>query len=198
MEALRGMEKAGEQPGGDLKRVGHTGQGENLGSLAGKDGASWKQEVQMDLPTRPAPPPVTSAQAAPAHAAQAGSGGVFRIFRDAVYMRIQDEELGPIRWHIHLSGGRITAEAIVETTRVQMLLQNHQDVLEAKLNAMGVEVEGFEFSVDHGSERFAAFSDPDGSGQARRSTEEPTHDVTVDPVVSGMQGHPDPGLDLYV
>jgi hypothetical protein len=63
---------------------------------------------------------------------------------------------------------------------------------------MGVEVDGFEVSVDHGSERFAAFSDPDGSRLARRSTEDPTHDVTMDPVVSRLQGHQDPGLNLYV
>jgi flagellar hook-length control protein FliK len=129
---------------------------------------------------------------------QAGSGGTFRILRDSVHMRIQDEELGPMRWHIHLRGGRITAEAIVETSRVQELLQNHQDVLEAKLNAMGVEVEEFDVSVDEGSHRFAAFSESDGSRHTGRSTEDHPHDVIMDPVVSKMQRHQDRGLDLYV
>ena len=198
MEALKGMEQAGEQQGGELKSPGHTGQGENAGSLAGKDGTSWKQEVQVDLPTRPVPPPVTSNQATPAHAAQAGSGGTFRVLGDAVHMRIQDEELGPMRWHIHLSGGRITAEAIVETARVQELLQNHQDVLEAKLNAMGVEVEEFDVSVDDGSKRFAAFADLNGSRQARRSTEGLALDVNMEPVASRLLGHPDRAIDLYV
>jgi hypothetical protein len=197
MEALKGMEQAGEHQAGDSKPAGHTGQGENTGSLAGKDGASLKQEVQVDLPAKPAPPPVTSTQA-PAHTVQAGSGGTFRILRDAVHMRIQDEELGPMRWHIHLRGGRITAEAIVETSRVQQLLQNHQDVLEAKLNAMGVEVEEFDVSVDKGSHRFAAFSESDGSRHTGRSTEDHPHDVIMDPVVSKMQRHQDRGLDLYV
>ena len=198
MEALKGMEQAGEQQGGDLKPAGHAGQGENAASLAGKDGTAWKQEVQIDLPTRPAPPPITSTQTAPAHVVQAGSGGTFRVLRDAVHIRIQDEELGPMRWHIHLRGGRITAEAIVETTRVQELLQNHQDVLEGKLNAMGVEVEEFDVSVDEGSQRFAAFSDPDGSGPTRRSTENPPHDLSVEPAVSMLQSNQDRGLDLYV
>jgi flagellar hook-length control protein FliK len=198
MDALKGMEQAGEQGGGDSKPVGHTGQGENAGSLAGKDGASWKQEVQMDLPAKPAAPPVTSTQAAPAHAVQAGSGGTFRILRDAVHMRIQDEELGPMRWHIHLSGGRITAEAIVETSRVQELLQNHQDVLEAKLNALGVEVEEFDVSVDDGSQRFSAFSESDDSGHTDPSTEDLPHDVNMDPLVSNLQRHQAWGLDLYV
>ena len=166
--------------------------------MAGKDGASWKQEVQMDLPTRPAPPPVTSTQAAPAHAAQVGSGGTFRVLGNDVHMRIQDEELGPMRWHIHLRGGRITAEAIVETSRVQELLQNHQDGLEAKLNAMGVDVEEFDVSVDEGSQRFAAFSDPDGSSRTRRSTEDPPHDLSMEAVVSKLRGNQDREIDLYV
>ena len=198
VEALKGMEQAGEQQGGDLKPAGNAGQGENAASLAGKDGTAWKQEVQMDLPTRPAPPPITSNQTVPAHAAQAGAGGTFRVLRDAVHMRIQDEELGPMRWHIHLRGGKITAEAIVETTRVQELLQKHQDVLEAKLNAMGVEVEEFDVSVDEGSQRFAAFSDPGGSRQTRRSTENPPHDMRLEPVISKLQRNQDRELDLYV
>lgn len=198
MEALKGMEQAGEQQGGDLKPAGHAGQGENSASLAGKEGTAWRQEVPTDLLTRPAPPPVTSTQTVPAHALQAGAGGTFRILRDAVHMRIQDEELGPMRWHIHLRGGRITAEAIVETTRVQELLQNHQDVLHAKLNALGVEVEGFDVSVDEGSQRFAAFSDPDGSRQNRRSTGDPSHDLSMEAVLSNLQRNREQGLDLYV
>lgn len=198
MEALKGMEQAGEQQGGDLKSAGHTGPGENAGSLAGKDGASWNQEVQMDLPARPAPPPLTSTHAGPTHAAQAGSGGMFRVLGDAVHMRIQDEELGPMRWHIHLRGGRITAEAIVETTRVQQLLHNHQELLEAKLNAMGVEIEEFDVSVGEGSQRFAAFSDPDGPSRARRSTEDRPSDPGLEPIVSKLHRNQDRELDLYV
>ena len=198
MEALKGMEPPGEQQGGELKPAGHTGQGENAGSFTGKDGVSWKQEVQVDLPTRPVPPPVTSNQATPAHVAQAGSGGTFRVLGNDVHLRIQDEELGPMRWHIHLRGGRITAEAIVETSRVQELLQNHQDGLEAKLNAMGMDVEEFDVSVDEGSQRFAAFSDPDGSRQTRRATEDPPHDLSMEPVVSKLRGNQDRELDLYV
>jgi flagellar hook-length control protein FliK len=198
MEAVKSMDQTGEHQGGDSKPAGHAGQGESAASLVGKDGASWKQEVQTELPTRPAPPPVTSNQATPAHAAQVGSGGTFRILGDAVHMRIQDEELGPMRWHIHLSGGRITAEAIVETSRVQELLQNHQNVLEAKLNAMGVEVEEFDVSVDEGSQRFTAFSDADGSRHTRRSTEGTPLDAGWEAAASRLQRHMDRGLDLYV
>jgi flagellar hook-length control protein FliK len=198
MEALKGMEQVGEHQGGDLKPPGLAGQAENAASLAGKEGTAWKQEVQIDLPTRPAPPPMTSTQTVPAHVVQAGSGGTFRILRDAVHMRIQDEELGPMRWHIHLREGRITAEAIVETTRVQELLQKHQDVLQAKLNAMGVEVEAFGVSVDEGSHRFAAFSDSNGYRQTRLSTEGLSYDLNMEPLVSMLQSNQDRGLDLYV
>jgi|GEM_PF-1469970 len=198
MEAIKGMEQAGEQQGVDLKPAGHAGQHENAASLAGKDGTGWKQEVQVGLPARPVPPPVTSPQTAPAHAAQAGSGGTFRIFRDAVHMRIHDEELGPMRWHIQLRGGTITAEAVVETSRAQELLQNHQDVLEAKLNAMGVEIEEFDVSVGEGSQRFAAFSDPDTSAHSGRSTADLPPDALTEPVLSNLPRHQDRGLDLYV
>jgi flagellar hook-length control protein FliK len=191
MEALGST----EQPG-DSRTLANPGQGENATSLAGKDGTVWKQEVVMDPPPRTAPPPITSNQAVPAHAAQAGTGATFRVLQDAVHMRIQDEELGPMRWHIHLSGGRITAEAIVETARVQELLQNHQDVLEAKLNAMGVEVEGFDVSVGEGSERFEASSDPEDSGRSDSSEEDAFQERSMH---TGPWNHQQgQRLDLYV
>ena len=113
-------------------------------------------------------------------------------------MRIHDEELGPMRWHLQLSEGKITAEAVVETSRVQELLRNHQDVLEAKLNALGVEVEDFEVSVDRGSQEFTPSPRQDGSTQT-----DPSNEKTVscnDTERSGMSEAPkgDQGLDLYV
>lgn len=103
-------------------------------------------------------------------------------------MRIQDEELGHMRWHIHMSGGRITAEAIVETSRIQELLQNHQDVLQAKLNALGGEMESFDVSVDQGSQKFAAFSGSGGSGQPDRSTENSQTGTDPEPVLWNVRG----------
>jgi len=113
-------------------------------------------------------------------------------------MRIQDEELGPIRWHIHMKGARITAEAVVETTRVQEILQSHRNLLEDRLNALGVQVEEFEVSVDHGSKKFSSYPEEWAARAADGSPEDTQCDKHPD--VSGLNAvsNHDWGLDLYV
>jgi flagellar hook-length control protein FliK len=113
-------------------------------------------------------------------------------------MRIHDEELGPMRWHVRLDGEKITAEAVVETTRVQDLLRTHQDVLHAKLNAIGVEVEDFDVFVDQGSQRFSPFSERRGAARSGRPAVETLSPVEVlrpGPMAGTTQ---DRRLDLYV
>ncbi len=194
----KGMEQAGERLAGEVKPLGQTPAGETSGSLAGKEAASWRQEVQVEPATKPPPSPVASQQAMPNNSTQASSGSAFRIQGDTVHMRIQDEELGPMRWHIHMNSGRITAEAIVETSRVQELLQYHQDVLQAKLNALGDEMEAFDVSVDQGSQKFETFSGLKGSGQHGRSTGNSEEAPDSKPVVWNVTGGSESGLDLYV
>lgn len=73
-----------------------------------------------------------------------------------------------MRWHVRLNGEKITAEAVVETTRVQDLLRSHQDVLQAKLNAISVEVEDFDVLFDQGSQGFSSFSERRGAANIGR------------------------------
>jgi flagellar hook-length control protein FliK len=113
-------------------------------------------------------------------------------------MRIHDEELGPMRWHVQLKGERITAEAIVETTRVQDLLRNHQDVLEAKMNALGVEVEDFDVSVDQGSRRFTSLLGQKETGRFDPSGQDREHPDEREPLASTNRHDRSQGLDLYV
>jgi flagellar hook-length control protein FliK len=113
-------------------------------------------------------------------------------------MRIHDEELGPMRWHLHMNGGRIIAEAVVETTRIQELLQNHQDVLEAKLNALGVEVENFEVSVDQGSQKFTLLTKQDHSRPIRPPSEDAPCQSNEEEPETRIARNPGQGLDLYV
>jgi hypothetical protein len=81
-----------------------------------------------------------------------------------------------MRWHVQLNGEKITAEAVVETTRVQELLRTHQDLLESKLNALGVEVEDFDVSVEQGANRYSALLDQNESRRSEGPGEE-----TLDP-----------------
>ena len=60
------------------------------------------------------------------------------------------------------------------------------------------EVEEFDVSVDEGSQRFEAFSDPNGSGRNRRLAEGPACEARIQPVAMNLHVHPDRGVDLYV
>ncbi len=196
-ELPKGMEQPGDRVGGEMRLPGQTAPGETVGPLAGKEAATWRQEAQMDPPSKPSPPPSASHQAMPAQATHASSRTAFRIQGDSVHMRIQDEELGPMRWHLQLNGGRITAEAIVETSRIQEILQNHQDALQARMNDIGEEIESFDVSVDQGSQQFSASSEPGGSGRGRRSQEGVRKAGDPEPVVWTLPQGEGTGLDLY-
>jgi flagellar hook-length control protein FliK len=113
-------------------------------------------------------------------------------------MRIHDEELGPMRWHVQLNGEKITAEAVVETTRVQELLRTHQDLLESKLNALGVQVEDFEVSVDNGSNRYAALLEQKKCRLSERSGEDNVCPDDSEPSTMKTDSARNRGLDLYV
>jgi len=90
-------------------------------------------------------------------------------FRNWVHLNFQDAALGRMRWQIHLGGGRVTAETVVESARVQSLLQSHQGGLENRLNAMNLEVTALDVSVDQDFEGFASFSDRPGEGASALS-----------------------------
>jgi flagellar hook-length control protein FliK len=113
-------------------------------------------------------------------------------------MRIHDEDLGPMRWHVQLNGEKITAEAVVETTRVQELLRTHQDLLESKLNALGVQVEDFEVSVDQGSNRYSALLEEKNRRLSERSGEDNSCLEDAEPSTVKTDSARDRGLDLYV
>lgn len=68
-----------------------------------------------------------------------------------------------MRWDVRLEPGKIAAQAVVETTRLQELLQGQQDALIQRLQALGLEVENFEVLVDSRSagERFQGRQNPD-------------------------------------
>jgi len=77
-------------------------------------------------------------------------------FRNWVHLNLQDPALGRMRWQIHLGGGQVSAETVVESARVQSLLQSHQGGLENRLNALNLEVTGLEVSVGEGFHGFSA------------------------------------------
>jgi flagellar hook-length control protein FliK len=103
-----------------------------------------------------------------------------------------------MRWRVQLNGEKITAEAVVETTRVQELLRTHQDLLESKLNALGVQVEDFDVSVDHGSNRFSALLEQKESRPSERSGEDTLSPGETEPPAEKADMARDRGLDLYV
>jgi flagellar hook-length control protein FliK len=103
-----------------------------------------------------------------------------------------------MRWHVQLNGEKITAEAVVETTRVQELLRTHQDLLESKLNALGVEVEDFDVSVDQGANRYSALLEQRESRRSEGVGEDTLNPDDAEPSALKADIARDRGLDLYV
>ena len=198
MEITKATAEPTEQQVAEPRTMGRPSQGEAAASWSGKEGTPWKQEVQIELPSRPLPSQPPSTQPAPTHSAQSPSNGALHVVRNAIHMRIHDEELGPMRWHVKLNGERITAEAVVETTRVQELLRTHQDLLESKLNALGVQVEDFDVSVDQGSNRYAALLEQQECGPSEGSGEDTLSSDDIERSTSNGDLARDRGLDLYV
>jgi flagellar hook-length control protein FliK len=103
-----------------------------------------------------------------------------------------------MRWRVQLNGEKITAEAVVETTRVQELFRTHQHLLESKLNALGVQVEDFQVSVDQGSNRYSALLEQRESRPSLRSGEDTLSPGDTERPALKADMARERGLDLYV
>jgi len=187
-----------EQQLGELRTMGRPGPGETDASLSGKDGVPCKQDCPVEVPSRAPASQTPSTQQAPAHPMQPPTNGSLQVFRNVVHLQIHDEELGPMRWHVQLNGEKITAEAVVETTRVQELMRMHQDLLESKLNALGVEVEDFDVSVDQGTNRYSALLEGKEFRPSERSCKDTLCPGDTEPSALRADMARDRGLDLYV
>lgn len=89
--------------------------------------------------------------------------GSFDASGKSAHLKIQDPGLGVMQWNLRMEGGRLAAEAIVQSARVQDMVQSNQEGLQARLNELGVELEGFEVSVDQGSHGFFGRGVPKGT-----------------------------------
>ena len=85
------------------------------------------------------------------------------------HLRIQGDGLGEMRWDVRLEPGKIAAQALVDTIKLQELVQGQQDALVQRFQELGLEVEHFEVLVDSGStgERFQG-REASGSGSNLR------------------------------
>ena len=112
------------------------------------------------------------------------------------HLRIQGDGLGTMRWEVHLGPGKIAAQALVDTIKLQELVQGQQDALVQKFQELGLEVEHFEVLVDSGStgERFEGRHEPEPGGTVRLKFAQPSQDCTPRLASSGTGR----GLDLFV
>ncbi len=112
------------------------------------------------------------------------------------HLRIQGDGLGSMRWDVRLEPGKIAAQTLVDTTRLQELVQGQQDALIQRLQALGLEVESFEVLVDSGSagERFQGRQAPDSGDGPGPGIAQPS------PARSPSRPYrsADRGLDLFV
>jgi hypothetical protein len=123
--------------------------------------------------------------------------GTFDASGKTVHLRIQDQGLGSMEWHLRMEGGRVAAEAVVQSARIQQLVQSHHDVLQARLADVGVEMEGFEVSVDQGSQQFSRHAQ-----EKNAPTPLPGHDPVCDTSIEHRHERRGihigaGGLDLY-
>lgn len=129
---------------------------------------------------------------------QAPGGNGLQMSSDRVYLRLHDEGLGRMHWHLNLDGGRIAAEAVVDNARVQEILRQNEASLQAGLQEAGMQMEGFDVSVDQGSQRFGTFSDGGsqhgvpGQGDGIQRAE------AVEMARTAYRPRPEQQLDLYI
>ncbi|MEW6439842.1 MAG: flagellar hook-length control protein FliK [bacterium] len=128
--------------------------------------------------------------------------GAMRAGEGRVTLKIEEESLGRMHWDLQVKDGKtVAAEAVVDTRRLQELIQGNQGILSDRLKAAGLEMQGLDVSVDQGSQRFA--SPADDRGQSERP---PAPSCAAPPEALGgrapqraasrpARGN---GLDLYV
>ena len=83
------------------------------------------------------------------------SRAALEILQTQVRLSIRDESLGRMEWHLLVGGGKVTAEAVVDSARLQEVIQSQEDVLRGRLRDLGLQVDAFEVSVDQGSRDFS-------------------------------------------
>lgn len=112
------------------------------------------------------------------------------------HLRIQGDGLGSMRWEVRLEPGKIAAQALVDTIRLQELVQGQQDALVQRFQELGLEVEHFEVLVDSGStgERFQGGQNPEPGEGARPGLAQPSP-ARASSLPSPGTGR---GLDLFV
>lgn len=81
-----------------------------------------------------------------------------------------------MRWDVRLEPGKIAAQALVDTIKLQELVQGQQDALLQRFQELGLEVEHFEVLVDSGStgERFEGRQEPEPGGAVRPKLVQPS------------------------
>ncbi len=123
------------------------------------------------------------------------SRGTLDLDGRKAHLRIEDEVLGPMRWHLHVADGKVTARAVVDTGRALELLQAHRAELLSRIDGLGLEMDGFSVTVDQGGTWSHAFCSGDGGrtrGEAARRIE--LVEMVPDPAGRTASGR---GLDLY-
>jgi flagellar hook-length control protein FliK len=153
----KGPQPALEPAAADARKVDaaapETVMAQGAGKASGPDDAGRHAEPPLRVQAGSWPPSTEAKPGDPAHT-PAEFKGAFDASGKTAYLKIQDQGLGAMQWHLRMEGGRLAAEAVVQSARIQEVFHANQDVLQARLNELGVELEGFEVSVDQGSQGF--------------------------------------------
>jgi hypothetical protein len=154
--ARKGPQSILEPPAADARKFDTAAPEAVMPQGAGKASAVEDSGRQTETPLRthsgPGAPSAEAKSADPAHPCELK--GTFDASGKTAHLKIQDQGLGAMQWHLRMEGGRLAAEAIVQSPRIQEIFQANQDVLQSRLDELGVELEGFEVSVDQGSQGF--------------------------------------------
>jgi len=126
-----------------------------------------------------------------------GGRGIQGALPSQVHMEIHEPDLGRMHWSLITEDGRVTAKAMVDTTRLQELLQGHQDLLQDSLKKAGLEMDGFDVWVGSGSREFFSSLKQSHTGTGAREPETgPEPDDSKGEEVRGDTSSSQ-GLDLF-
>ena len=117
-----------------------------------------------------------------------------------VRLEIHEPDLGRMHWNLMMDEGRVMAKAMVDTSRLQELLQSNQNVLQSGLQEAGLEMEGFDVWVGSGSRGFSSSPGETPSGTRRGVSEkgsEPTDSKTDSRKQEAGGDSSSHGLDLF-
>jgi len=126
---------------------------EGSASLSGSDERAAVAESRPEPTARTPRPHHFVREDASSARFQFNTTRALNAFKHQIDLKIHDADFGKMHWRVNMEGGKIAADVVVETSRVQELIQNNQESLQSKINSIGMGMKNLDVAVNHGSQQ---------------------------------------------